>query len=95
MSESAYETNRLRCRAVIRIGLGTSRELGKYLLPDQEEHQAQIRANEWLRGSQPRSVDVFLRWKEWTDARWELKDFQKELEKALRQEIRDQKTKGK
>lgn len=94
MSESAYETNRLRCRAVIRAELGTVRELGIHLLPHQPEHQATVRAHEWLRGTQPRDFDLVMKWIAWTDAKWTPENKEK-LEAALAEEITDQKTKGK
>lgn len=91
MSESAYETNRLRCRAVIRAELGTAKELGKHLLPHQDEHQAQVRALEWLRGAKPRNVDIFLKWKEWTDKKWKAKGVAKKtLETALSEILSEQ-----
>lgn len=90
MSESAYETNRMRCEAVIRAKLGTSRELGKYLLPNQPEDQAQIRVNEWRRGARPRDPDIFLRWKEWTDRKWRTKGAKDKLQAALKEIISEQ-----
>lgn len=91
MSESAYETNRLRCNAVIRAGLGTSKELGKYLLPDQDEHQAQTRVNEWRRGARPRDTDIVLRWMEWTEKKWKVKGAKKaKLETTLAEMISEQ-----
>lgn len=71
MSERSWKLIRARARAVILAKLATSKELGKYLLPDQPEHQAQVRANEWLNGRRtPSTMEVIFRFVEWTERQW-------------------------
>lgn len=71
MSERSWTRIRARARAVILAKLATSKELGKHLLPDQPEHQAQVRANEWLNGRRtPSTPEVMFRFVEWTDRQW-------------------------
>lgn len=71
MSERSWNIIRARARAVILAKLATSKELGRYLLPDQPEHQAQVRANEWLNGRRtPSTFDVMARFVDWTDKQW-------------------------